>query len=203
MSPAQVAVANGAEDAQESRGLWSPWCGGQGCAGSRETVLLLCHGCPAHRGHRAPARLTLTQLGLPCTSGSVLTGWTCLADPPCPCTPHHHSTEMRAGTPHQALQDLRPNALHHRTSSLQDQALAAHSLCRAKQPCGSSSGLVAVWLRPPVVAVPGPPAQPAPCRASPSWGCGAGTCAPHPLGRVKRAAGAVRAPCRRQPIMLY
>lgn len=78
MSPAQVAAANGAEDAQREKGLWSPWCGGQGRAGSGEMVLFLCHDCPAHR-HWAPASFTFTQLGLPCTSGSVLTGWTFLS----------------------------------------------------------------------------------------------------------------------------
>lgn len=43
----------------------------------------------------------------------------------------------------------------------------------------------------------------APCHASVGRGHGVGTCTPHPWGRGKQAAGAVRAPRRRQPIMPY
>lgn len=206
MSPAQVIAANGAEDAQREQGSVVPMVWGAGlCKEPKDSPA---PACPAHRGHRVPASFTLTQLGLPSTSGSALTGWTCLADP---C---HHGPERRRQGLHTRLcrpkiqcQPLpctteRPG---HRIRPLLAPVFAGLSIpCRAEQPRGSSLGLVAVWLRPPVVAaVLRPPAQPAPRRAARSWGCGTGTCTPHPPGRVKRAAGAVRAPCRRQPIMLY
>lgn len=50
---------------------------------------------------------------------------------------------------------------------------------RAKQPRGSSSGLVGVWLGPPIVTVAlGPPAQRAPRHVPLSRGCGAACCIP-------------------------
>jgi len=194
---------------RESRGLWSLWCGGQGQGGSRATVLLLCHDCPPHRGHWAPASLTLTQLGLPCASGSALTGWTCLADPLCTAVPHHHGSERhRQGLCTRLCRpqtqcwpspcSTEPPGRRIRPLLLTD--FAGPSIPRgAKQPCGSSSGTAAVWLGPPVAAAC-PARSPLSLSGLGMRGWHVHTASP---GRAKRAAGAARAACRRQPIMLY
>lgn len=76
----------------------------------------------------------------------------------------------------------------------------------AKGSCGNIWALVAVWLC--GWGTCGGSSAWVTCPACSylvlrSWRCRAGTCMLHPLGREKQAAGAVRAPCRRQPIMLY
>lgn len=76
---------------RESKGMCSPWYGGQGPAGSQETVLLPCHDCPAHRTLGSSSSHTRTaQFALYLRLCAY--GVTSLADPPCPHVPRHHST---------------------------------------------------------------------------------------------------------------
>lgn len=165
--------------------------------------------------HWAPAGPTLIQLSLPlylrvCAYGGDLPGRPSMSSCPSP------------------AQHLRRAGRDYTCSSADQRPRASHCLAPWKLSCLKGSGPFSPWsfLGQASPRGPGAPVEAAvvwwlygwgTCGGSSAWvtcpaysyhvfqsqRCRAGTCMLHPLGSEKQAAGAVRAPCRRQPIMLY